>query len=411
GELAVRGEEIGVDLSTEGSGIYPSGGDGFSWYVNVELYKDGACRFGEVAQDKFYGRDNPKNRAVDLFIDRPENTTILMTGGLQGILGNTTYAPGQGEDIYFGDTALEVIKNRSRIPVIILDEDDVNKTLSEFRDYMGEGFTKTILAEDETKIPDQVRNLIADLGVDTERMALGEKDTVTWLKEVTGLKTTPRLNFDTGGKCIYSAQMTGGAATREEAEAEIKQNQIWLTSGNLPVKASIESRSTVPPSLGAKFLRYSLITGIIAILTVSLVIFIRYRRLFIVGPVLVTGLSEIVIILGLASLINWEIDLPAIAGIIAAVGTGVDDQIVITDETVERGGKKKKIISLTERIRIAFFIIFTAAATTIAVMLPLMTFVAGMLKGFAFITIMGVLIGVFITRPAYAKIIEEMLKK
>lgn len=411
GELAVKGEEIGVDLSTSGSGAYPTGDGSFGWYVNVKLNEVGACRFGKVAQGKFFGRDNPRNRPVDLFIDRPENTTILMTEGFRGILGNTTSLPGHGDDIYFGDTALEVITNRSRIPVITLDKDDMNKTLSEFRDYMANGFTKTIIAEDEAKIPDQVRNLIADLGVDTQRMGIGEKDTVSWIKEVTGLKTTPRLNFDTGGKCIYTAQMTGGAATMEEAEAEIKQNQIWLTSGNLPVKAFIESRSTVPPSLGAQFLRYSLITGILAIITVSVVIFIRYRRLFIVGPVLVTGLSEIIIILGLASLINWEIDLPAIAGIIAAVGTGVDDQIVITDETIRRGGKKKKIISLTERIRIAFFIIFTAAATTIAVMLPLMTFVAGMLKGFAFITIMGVLIGVFITRPAYAKIIEEMLKK
>ncbi|RLI85476.1 MAG: preprotein translocase subunit SecD, partial [Candidatus Altiarchaeales archaeon] len=79
-------------------------------------------------------------------------------------------------------------------------------------------------------------------------------------------------------------------------------------------------------------------------------------------------------------------------------------------ETIERGIKKRRVISLIERIRRAFFIIFTAAATTIAVMLPLMTFVAGMLRGFAFTTIAGVLIGVFITRPAYAKIIEEILK-
>jgi len=32
------------------------------------------------------------------------------------------------------------------------------------------------------------------------------------------------------------------------------------------------------------------------------------------------------------------------------------------------------------------------------------------LKGFAIVTILGVSIGVFITRPAYAKIIEVLLK-
>ncbi|RLI95123.1 MAG: preprotein translocase subunit SecD, partial [Candidatus Altiarchaeales archaeon] len=133
------------------------------------------------------------------------------------------------------------------------------------------------------------------------------------------------------------------------------------------------------------------------------------REPFIVLPIIITCLSEIIIILGVASFINWELDLPAVAGIIAAVGTGVDDQIVITDETMEREKRKKKIISLTERIRRAFFIIFTAAATTIAVMLPIFSIQA--LKGFAFTTVIGVVIGVFVTRPAYAKIIEEVLRE
>jgi preprotein translocase subunit SecD len=187
-------------------------------------------------------------------------------------------------------------------------------------------------------------------------------------------------------------------------------NQVWLTSGNLPEKAYVESKSTVPASLGAQFLRYSLLTGIIGVLSVSLVIFLRYRKFFIVAPVIITGFSEIIIMLGVAAIINWEIDLPAIAGIIAAVGTGVDNQIVITDETLASKGQAKKSASVAERIRRAFFIIFTSAATIIAIMLPLMTFVAGMLKGFALTTMLGVLIGVFITRPAYAKIIEEFLK-
>ena len=47
--------------------------------------------------------------------------------------------------------------------------------------------------------------------------------------------------------------------------------------------------------------------------------------------------SEVIILLGLASVTGYSLDLAAIAGIIAAVGTGVDDQIVITDEIVKKG--------------------------------------------------------------------------
>ena len=44
-------------------------------------------------------------------------------------------------------------------------------------------------------------------------------------------------------------------------------------------------------------------------------------------------------------------------------------------------------------------------------MLPLFVLGVGMLKGFAITTIAGVLVGIFITRPAFARIIEEMFKK
>ncbi|MBU4341283.1 MAG: protein translocase subunit SecD, partial [Candidatus Altiarchaeota archaeon] len=104
-------------------------------------------------------------------------------------------------------------------------------------------------------------------------------------------------------------------------------------------------------------------------------------------------------------------DLPAVAGIIAAVGTGVDHQIIITDESISRrhGEQKKKLVSLVERIKRAFFIIFVSAATTIAVMIPV--FLIQSLKGFALTTAVGVFIGITITRPAYAKIIEGILKR
>jgi preprotein translocase subunit SecD len=409
GEVAVLGSEISVDLSPQGSGMYPTTGGGYGWYVSLKLNSEGACRFGKVAQGKYYGADNPKNRPVDLFIDRPENTTILMSAKYYGLLGNTTSSGLDAQDIYYGDTAQELIMKRAGIPIIVFGGDD-NKTIADYNEYLAKGYTRTIIAEDESKISERLKNMVQDLGIDAQRMTAGNQSIDTWIMQVTGLKTTPRLNFDTKGECVYAAQITGGSNNQSAAEAEVQMNQVWLTSGNLPEKAVVESKSTVPASLGAQFLRYSLLTGIIGVLSVSLVIFFRYRKFFIVAPVIITGFSEIVIMLGVAAIINWEIDLPAIAGIIAAVGTGVDNQIVITDETLASKGQAKRSTSVAERIRRAFFIIFTSAATIIAVMLPLMTFVAGMLKGFALTTMLGVLIGVFITRPAYAKIIEEFLK-
>ncbi len=151
-------------------------------------------------------------------------------------------------------------------------------------------------------------------------------------------------------------------------------------------------------------MRNAIMAGFAAIVAVSIVIFLRYRDPRIVAPIIATGISEVLIILGIASLIRWNIDLPAIAGIIAAVGTGVDDQIVITDEVFL---EKEK--SLRHRMKSAFFIIMAAYMTTVAAMLPLFSIGLQILRGFALTTIIGVTIGVGITRPAYAALIRNII--
>ena len=138
-------------------------------------------------------------------------------------------------------------------------------------------------------------------------------------------------------------------------------------------------------------------------------------------PIIATSIAELILILGVASVVRWNIDLAAIAGILAAIGTGVDDQIIITDEVLKGDKKQKGRRSRTRmkvKIKGAFFIIFASAATLIAAMLPL-AYVGfsrgytgiGILSGFAFTTILGVLIGIFITRPVYAKFVERFLTK
>ncbi len=210
--------------------------------------------------------------------------------------------------------------------------------------------------------------------------------------------------FIVAGKAPRSLVLTTGS--RPEDEEEAKSVEVVLRSGALPLKLQVLSTSTVPPELGMKFAKNAVIAGFAAILTVALVIFLRYRAPMVVLPIIATGVSEVIIILGIASLIRWDLDLAAIAGIIAAVGTGVDDQIVITDEVLFQ-----RTYSMRSRIKRAFFIIFSAWFTTVAAMFPL--FIIGMaaLRGFALTTILGVTIGVLITRPAYASVIEYLFSR
>jgi preprotein translocase subunit SecD len=167
---------------------------------------------------------------------------------------------------------------------------------------------------------------------------------------------------------------------------------------------------TISPVLGESFIMNALMIGVIATVAVTLIVFIRYRRLVVSIPIMIIMISELFIMLGVAALIGWNLDVAAIAGIIIAIGTGVNDQIVIADETLS-GGARVRYSSWKERLGKAFFIIFTAYFTIVVAMLPLWFAGAGLLKGFALTTIIGVTVGVLITRPAYAKIVEILCAK
>jgi len=197
-------------------------------------------------------------------------------------------------------------------------------------------------------------------------------------------------------------------AALNDALMNMEKLQTVLITGSLPFQLEIVKIDSISPIFGKEFLKNAILAGFVAILAILVVVFIRYRNLKIIFPMMITLLSEIFIILGFAGLFRWNLDLASIAGIIASVGTGVDDQVVIADEIL-RG--KGQIFSWKEKLKRAFFIIFVAYATTLVAMLPLIWAVAGLLRGFAIATMAGVTIGVFVTRPAFGAMLEKLMNK
>ena len=77
---------------------------------------------------------------------------------------------------------------------------------------------------------------------------------------------------------------------------------------------------------------------------------------------------------------------------------------------MHEGRVPSKVLYL-KRLKRALVIIMTSAATVIIAMFPLIIMDLSTLKGFAIINILGILIGVLITRPAYGRIVMEILAK
>lgn len=261
-----------------------------------------------------------------------------------------------------------------------------------------------------------------------------------------------RISSNLGGKAYTTPQITGSRETKETALEEKLKLQTILRSGALPVGLETVSVGVVSPTLGSGFMNSIAIAMGLAALVVMGVIFARYRKLSVSLPIAAIGFSEVVIILGIAAnsdaliwgpvlilnitivalawwkkyeidptawigavlipmfgmLLTWTIDLPVISGIIATLGIGVDSMIVIADETLSRkaGDERKIVYTVRDKIKRAFFIIFGSASTVIAAMVPLMAIGIGFVRGFAITTIIGVLVGVLVTRPSYAEIVE-----
>jgi preprotein translocase subunit SecD len=209
---------------------------------------------------------------------------------------------------------------------------------------------------------------------------------------------------------IITISGTGTGATQNDAitsaQGNMKNLQTILITGSLPFELEIVKLDTISPTLGNDFARYILIAGLISIVLVSLIVLLRYRVKAAMAPLAVC-ISEIIITLGIASLINWNLDLPSIAGILAAIGTGVDDQIVILDESRH----KEESLNIKQKIKRAFVIVLGAYVTMVASLIPLFWAGAGLLTGFALTTLIGISIGVFITRPAFADMIKLLDKE
>ncbi|MBT3397436.1 hypothetical protein HOA55_00335 [archaeon] len=235
---------------------------------------------------------------------------------------------------------------------------------------------------------------------------------------IDGTKTSSlNIGADLKGQVATQIQISGSeaGATRQEAlelaKLEMKKLQTILITGSLPFKLEIAKIDKISPNLGDQFTRQILMAGLFAIIAVSLLVFVRYRKIKVSIALVTVSLSEVLIILGAAALIGWNLDLPSIAGIIAAIGTGIDSQLIILDEA------RDKHESIKQRIKKALFIISTAFATTFVALIPLTGFLgfmgigaasAGLLKGFAITTLIGITTGVLISRPAFADIVKKM---
>jgi len=223
-------------------------------------------------------------------------------------------------------------------------------------------------------------------------------------EEVYNASMGPRLASDLGsGAFVNSPTFTISATSMEEA----RELRVNLEAGALPTELTYQNSYFVSPSYADRYKPLTLVTGIAAAIAVAVMVFLRYGEPKVAVPMVFTALSEVVILLGFAAVSGLALDLSHLAGFIAVIGTGVDDLVIIADEVLTNDVSSSRVFQ--SRFRKALWVIGAAAATTILAMSPLAVLSLGDLRGFALVTILGVLVGVIVTRPAYGDVLRRLL--
>ncbi len=153
----------------------------------------------------------------------------------------------------------------------------------------------------------------------------------------------------------------------------------------------------VGPKVSAELLR-SGITAIVVALTLMLIyIWIRFEWQFSLGAILAL-FHDVIVTLGLFSLLGLEINLSIIAAVLTIVGYSMNDTVVIFDRVRENLRKYSdiKIFELTNiSINETLSRTLITSVTTLLALLSIFFFGGEILRGFSLAMIFGVVFGTY----------------
>lgn len=405
--------------------------EGGTQYVLPFVLKESAgARFGKMAFHKcqLTGYDPQSRQKIYdceqtyFFIDRPVESVLIIPQDIylkdRQILLTGIFE----EDIPPEIEIVELLKNAT-LPYEVVEENFADEQIAKLQELQKQNPVAIVPDVLQQTLKDKLSELGFKLKeIKVSKAASGEQ-TLPWVWQATGTKQVISLSEDVTGlepyvdspenaKVFTELTIRGFGKTPEIAEQRLRNLTILLESGSLPVAVDNVSKDIISPLLGKEFLTMTFYMGLAALLAVAILLFFRYRQIKLTAPMMGTAVCEAYLTLAVASIMDWSLDLSSIAGIVAAVGTGVNDQIIITDEML-RGEEEATELALANRIKRAFFTVVAAAAVIIASLAPIFFFANafGKLVGFAFTTIVGVLVGILFTRPAYGEVAKMLLAK
>ncbi len=196
---------------------------------------------------------------------------------------------------------------------------------------------------------------------------------------------------------------------------EIKKN----LSDNLNSDVNFRRVENVGPKVSAELLKSGIMAISLSLVAMLFYIWIRFEWQFSIGSIIAL-FHDVIITLGIFSILSLEINLSIIAAVLTIVGYSMNDTVVIYDRIRENLGKFHKlnisdIANLSINETLARTII--TSVTTLLALFSIFILGGEILRGFSFAMILGVLVGtyssIFVASPIlkYFKVSYKTIEK
>ncbi len=190
-------------------------------------------------------------------------------------------------------------------------------------------------------------------------------------------------------------------------------------SDNLTSEVNFRRVENVGPKVSAELLQSGIIAISLSLAAMLFYIWVRFEWQFSIGSIIAL-FHDVIITVGIFSLLSLEINLSIIAAVLTIVGYSMNDTVVIYDRIRENLNKFHKLeigdianLSINETLSRTII----TSITTLLALFSIFILGGEILRGFSFAMILGVLIGtyssIFVASPIlkYFKVSYKTIEK
>ena len=201
-----------------------------------------------------------------------------------------------------------------------------------------------------------------------------------------GFESSEIITFGSPNEVLIKTQFSG-------ANSELESNLRTAIKSEFQVRR-VES---VGPKIGKELQSDALSAILLSLLMILIYISFRFDRFYAYGSV-VALIHDVLITMGVFSLLSIEIDLTIVAAFLTIVGYSLNDTIVVFDRIRENVIKHAResldtIVNISLNSTLGRTIV--TSLTTFVVVLSLFLFGGEVIKNFAFALIVGIFVGTY----------------